>query len=63
MDATNNTVDPATYYDNTVTMTVDFGNVSNWGRLIDIDLQTQLLFRIVTRDPDTSNTLTPINVY
>jgi hypothetical protein len=63
MDATNNTVDPATYYDNTGTVTVDFGNVSNWGRLIDVDLQTQLLFRIVTRDPDTSNTLTPINVY
>ena len=63
MDATNNTVDPATYYDNTGTITVDFGNVSNWGRLIDVDLQTQLLFRIVTRDPDTSNTLNPINVY
>lgn len=63
MNATNQTVDPTTYYDNTGTTTVDFSNVSNWGRLIDVDLQTQLLFRIVTRDPDTSNTLTPINVY
>lgn len=63
LDANNQTVDPATYYDNTGTTTVDFSNVSNWGRLIDVDLQTQLLFRIVTRDPDTSNTLLPINVY
>jgi len=59
MDSTNNTVDPATYYDNNVT----FGTVTNYGRLIDVDMQTQLLFRIVTRDPDTSGTLNPINVY
>lgn len=59
MDSTNNTVDPATYYDSNV----DFSNVGNWGRLIDVDMQTQLLFRIVTRDPDTSGTLNPINVY
>lgn len=60
LNATNQTVDPATYYDNT---TIDFANVSNYGRLIDVDLQTQLLFRIVTRDPDTSNTIQSINVY
>ena len=63
LNATNQTVDATTYYDNTGSTTVDFTHVSNWGRLIDVDLQTQLLFRIVTRDPDTSNTLQPINVY
>ena len=59
MDSLNQTVDPATYIGSGVT----FGTVTNWGRLIDMDLQTQLLFRIVTRDPDTSGTLLPINVY
>ena len=59
MDSLNQTVDPATYIGSGVT----FGTVTNWGRLIDMDLQTQLLFRIVTRDPDTSSTLQPINVY
>jgi hypothetical protein len=59
MDSLNQTVDPATYIGSGVT----FGTVDNWGRLIDMDLQTQLLFRIVTRDPDTSGTLQPINVY
>ena len=59
LDALNQTVDPATYIGSGVT----FGTVTNWGRLIDMDLQTQLLFRIVTRDPDTSSTLLPINVY
>ena len=59
LDSLNQTVDPATYIGSGVT----FGTVTNWGRLIDMDLQTQLLFRIVTRDPDTSSTLQPINVY
>jgi len=59
LDALNQTVDPATYIGSGVT----FGTVSDWGRLIDMDLQTQLLFRIVTRDPDTSGTLQPINIY
>ena len=59
MNSLNQTVDPATYIGSDVT----FGTVTNWGRLIDMDLQTQLLFRIVTRDPDTSGTLQPINVY
>ena len=59
MDSLNQTVDPTTYIGSGVT----FGTVTNWGRLIDMDLQTQLLFRIVTRDPDTSSTLQPINVY
>jgi len=63
MNSTNQTVDPATYYDNTGSITVDFSNVKNWGRVIDVDLQTQLLFRIVSRDPDTSSTMQPINVY
>ena len=59
MDSLNQTVDPTTYIGSGVT----FGTVTDWGRLIDMDLQTQLLFRIVTRDPDTSSTLQPINVY
>jgi len=63
MNSTNQTVDPTTYYDNTGSITVDFSNVKNWGRVIDVDLQTQLLFRIVSRDPDTSSTMQPINVY
>jgi hypothetical protein len=57
MNAENRTVDAATYYD-----TIDSTNVKQ-GTLINIDLQTHLLFRIVTRDPDTSNTLQPINIY
>lgn len=60
LDSVNQTVKSGTYYDSS---TLDLGNVSNWGRLIDVDLQTQLLFRIVSRDPDTSGTLQPINVY
>jgi hypothetical protein len=57
LDAENKTIDMATYYD-----TIDSTNVKQ-GTLINIDLQTHLLFRIVTRDPDTSNTLQPINIY
>jgi hypothetical protein len=60
LDSNNQTLAAGTYYDNT---TLDFANVSTWGSLIDVDLQTQLLLRIVTRDPDTSGTLQPINVY
>ena len=59
MDPINETVDPATYYDDA---TLDF-NEAVMGTLINIDLQTHLLFRIVTRDPDTSNTIQPINIY
>ena len=59
MDAENKTVEPGTYYDNT---TLNFTGAV-MGTLINIDLQTHLLFRIVTRDPDTSSTLQPINIY
>ena len=55
--ATSNTV--SGYYDET---TVDFTGAT-FGTLINLDLQTHLLFRIVTRDPDTSNVLKPVNVY
>ena len=58
LDALNQTVDSSTYYDSSL----DFTDAT-YGTLINIDLQTHLLFRIVTRDPDTSNTLQPINVY
>jgi len=58
LDALNQTVDSTTYYDSSL----DFTDAT-YGTLINIDLQTHLLFRIVTRDPDTSNTLKPINIY
>ena len=58
LDALNQTVDSTTYYDDSL----DFTDAT-YGTLINIDLQTHLLFRIVTRDPDTSNTLKPINIY
>lgn len=60
MDTTNNTVDPATYYNDS---SLDLSTVDTWGRLINVDMQTQLMFRIVTRDPDTNNTINPINIY
>jgi len=59
MNSINKTVEPGTYYDNT---TLNFTGAV-MGTLINIDLQTHLLFRIVTRDPDTSSTLQPINIY
>jgi hypothetical protein len=60
LNTANQTLLAGTYYDNT---TVDLSNVSVFGSMIDVDLQTQLLFRIVTRDPDTTGTLNPINIY
>ncbi len=62
MDATNHTVDPATYYDDSNSAILNLSGAVQ-GTLINIDLQTHLLFRIVTRDPDTSTTLQPINIY
>ena len=59
LDSLNQTVDPATYYDDT---NLDFTDAT-YGTLINLDLQSHLLFRIVTRDPDTSNVLKPVNVY
>ena len=60
MDSNNKTIDASTYYDDT---NIDLANVDTYGRLINIDMQTQLLFRIVTRDPDTATVLQPINIY
>ena len=54
-NSTSNTV--AGYYSD-----VDFTG-ANFGTLINMDLQSHLLFRIVTRDPDTSGILKPINIY
>ena len=48
------------YYDTNLDLTTA---PTSYGTLINLDLQTHLLFRIVTRDPDTSNTLKPINIY
>jgi hypothetical protein len=62
LDATNSGV--TGYYDNTNPAILTVPTPPNvTGKLIDVDLQTQLLFRIVTRDPDTSGILNPINVY
>ena len=62
MDAENKTVQPGTYYDTTNSNILNLTGAVQ-GTLINIDLQTHLLFRIVTRDPDTSTTLQPINIY
>jgi len=56
-DSTSNSV--SGYYDNT---TLDFTG-AKYGSVINMDLQTHLLFRIVTRDPDTSGVMKPINIY
>ena len=56
-DSTSNTV--SGYYDNT---TIDFTGAV-FGSVVNMDLQTHLLFRIVTRDPDTSGVMKPINIY
>jgi hypothetical protein len=56
-NSTSNTV--SGYYDNT---TLDFTGVT-FGSVINMDLQSHLLFRIVTRDPDVSGVMKPINVY
>jgi hypothetical protein len=62
LDSLNQTVQPGTYYDDTGNILLNLEG-ANPGVFINIDLQTHLLFRIVTRDPDTSNTLQPINIY
>ena len=62
MDEDNKTVKENTYYDDVTDPKVDLTGAVK-GTLINIDLQTHLLFRIVTRDPDTSTTLQPINIY
>ena len=59
MDDENKTVKSGTYYDNS---SLNLSGATQ-GSLINIDLQTHLLFRIVTRDPDTANTIKPINIY
>jgi len=58
----NSGVQALTYYDDMTTPGVNLAGAVQ-GTLINIDLQTHLLFRIVTRDPDTSTTLQPINIY
>ena len=55
--STSNTV--SGYYDSS---TIDFTG-AKFGSVINMDLQSHLLFRIVTRDPDTSGVMKPINVY
>ena len=58
-NSTSNTV--VGYYDNTGGVLDLTG--ATFGSLINMDLQSHLLFRIVTRDPDTSGVMKPINVY
>ena len=61
LDSTNSGLDAATYYDDG-TVNVPSG-ITNAGVLINADLQSQLLFRIVTREADTALELKPINVW
>ena len=63
-------ISPDGTFDNTTTITSGYYDATNlnftdavYGTLINMDLQSHLLFRIVTREVDTSGTLQPINVY
>jgi hypothetical protein len=57
LNTNNNALDSTTYYDSGVS------GITTAGVLINADLQSQLLFRIVTRDADTAGVLNPINVW
>lgn len=58
LDTLNQTVDPATYYDSGIVYTD-----ATYGTLINVDLQSHLMFRIVTREVDAGKTINSINVY
>lgn len=58
LDADNRTLDATTYYDET---TLNFTDAT-YGRLINTDLQSHFLFRIVTREANVSNVTKPINI-
>ena len=56
LDSNNEALNTATYYDT-------FDNTdASFGKLINTDLQTHLLFRIVTRDTDVVNVTNPMNI-
>jgi len=63
-------ISPEGTFDNTTKAVTGYYHTTNlnfggavYGTLINMDLQSHLLFRIVTREVDTSGTLQPINVY
>lgn len=58
LDTNNQTLDATTYYDET---TLDFTDAA-YGKLINTDLQSHFLFRIVTRDVNVSKLTKPINI-
>ncbi len=58
MDSNNQTLDTATYYDNT---SLNFGSAS-YGTVINLDMQSSLLFRIVTREPKVIDITKPMNI-
>jgi hypothetical protein len=60
MDSDNYTLNSSTYFDDTTVNVVS--GITTPGVLINADLQTQLLFRIVTRDADAALILNSINV-
>ena len=65
MNGTNNALDTSTYIDaSTATYTAFTGASGNNidGYLINQSLQTHLLFKIITRDPDTNNVIRSLNV-
>lgn len=58
LDSNNQTLDTSTYYDEA---SLDFTSAS-YGSVINLDMQTSLLFRIVTRAPKVDNLTKPMNV-
>ena len=58
LDSNNQTLDTSTYYDET---SLNFTSAV-YGSAINLDMQTSLLFRIVTREPKVDNLTKPMNV-
>lgn len=58
LDSNNQTLDTSTYYDEA---SLDFTSAS-YGSTINLDMQSSLLFRIVTRAPKVDNLTKPMNV-
>lgn len=58
LDSNNQTLDTSTYYDNT---SLNFGSAT-YGSVVNLDMQSSLLFRIVTREPKVNDLTKPMNV-
>lgn len=55
LDSTNGTLDTTTYSETT-------GTVSSYGRLVNTNLQTHLIFKITTRETDAKSVIQPQNI-